>query len=245
MRTTNNTILITGGSSGIGLALLKKFYGLDNKIIITARDIQKLREVQKLYPDIDIFQCDLTKPDDLDTCIDFIKQKHQNLNVLINNAAVQYNYDFISETDPIRKIDYEISANFTATVKLCALLLPVLLKNEKPAIVNVSSGLALSPKKSAPVYCGTKAAVHTFTKALRYQMEATPLKVFEIIPPLVDTAMTAGRGSGKISPEVLVEEFFKNFKNDKFESFIGKTKLLRFLVRLAPKFADGLLKNGL
>ncbi|NOU46982.1 MAG: SDR family NAD(P)-dependent oxidoreductase [Bacteroidales bacterium] len=245
MQTTNNTILITGGSSGIGLALVKKFYGLDNKIIITARNIHKLNEVKEKYPAVEIFQCDLTKPDDLDACIAFIKQKYPTINVLINNAGVQYNYNFKSEPDLTQKIDYEITTNFTSTVKLCAMLLPVMIKNENPAIVTISSGLALSPKKSAPVYCATKAAIHNFTKAFRYQMEETPLKVFEIMPPLVDTAMTEGRGTGKISPEALVEEFFKNFKNDKFESYIGKTKLLRFLKRLAPNFADGLLKNGL
>ena len=244
MKLTNNTILITGGSSGIGLAMAKKFYEIGNKVIIVARDKQKLNEVKTQIPEIEIFQCDLTKQIDMDELIVFIEQQYPNLNMLFNNAAIQYNYSFLTEPNLINKIDYEIRANLISTIKLCSLLLPTLLKNENSAIVNISSGLAISPKKSAPVYCATKAAIHNFTKAFRYQMEETNLTIFEIIPPLVDTAMTEGRGKGKISPEQLVDEFIKDFKNNKVESYIGKSKLLKLISRIVPKLADGILKNG-
>jgi short-subunit dehydrogenase involved in D-alanine esterification of teichoic acids len=244
MKLTQNTILITGGSSGIGLALLKAFYALDNKVIIAARDKSKLEAVQKQFPTIDIFQCDITKQSEIDNLIVFIEQNHSNLNMLFNNAAIQYNYDFLNEPNLVDKVEYEISANLTSTVKLCGLLLPTLLQNDNSAIVNISSGLALSPKKSAPVYCATKAAIHNFTKAFRYQMEATNLKVFEILPALIDTPMTEGRGKGKISSEELVAEFMKDFKSNKTESYIGKTKLLKLVSRIAPKLADRILKNG-
>jgi uncharacterized oxidoreductase len=244
MKLTDNTILITGGSSGIGLALVKKFYQLGNKIIITARNIDKLNEVKSQFPHVEVFQCDLTKQADIDELIVFIEQNYPNLNILFNNAAIQYNYDFETEPNLVNKIDYEISANLTSTIKLCGLLLPTLLKNKNAAIVNVSSGLAISPKKSAPVYCATKAAIHNFTKAFRYQMEATDLKVFEILPPIVETPMTEGRGKSKISAEQLVNEFIKDFKNDREESYIGKSKLLRIVSRIFPKLADRILKNG-
>ena len=244
MKLKENTILITGGSSGIGLALMKQFHHLGNRVIIAARDIDKLAEVKKSFPAVDIFPCDLTRQTDMDALTAFIKQRHPGLNVLINNAAVQYNYDFLNEGNILDKIDYEINANFTSTVKLCALLLPVLITSEPSAIVNISSGLAISPKKSAPVYCGTKAAVHNFTKALRYQLELTGIKVFEILPPLIDTPMTEGRGKNKISAEQLVREFIRDFKNDRHESYIGKTKLLKLVSRLSPKLADQILKNG-
>jgi short-subunit dehydrogenase involved in D-alanine esterification of teichoic acids len=86
--------------------------------------------------------------------------------------------------------------------------------------------------------------VHNFTKALRYQLETTEIKVFEILPPLIDTPMTEGRGKNKISPEQLVREFIRDFKNDRYESYIGKTKLLKLVSRLSPKLADQILKNG-
>jgi short-subunit dehydrogenase involved in D-alanine esterification of teichoic acids len=244
MKLKGNTILITGGSSGIGLALLESFYQLGNKIIIVARDIDKLKEARFQFPEIDIFQCDLTKQTDIDDLIVFIEQNYSNLNMLFNNAAIQYNYDFSTEQNIINKIDYEVSANLTSTIKLCSLLLPVLLKNENSAIVNVSSGLAISPKKSAPVYCATKAAIHNFTKAFRYQMEGTNVKVFEILPPIVETPMTEGRGKNKISPEELVKEFMEDFKKNKEESYIGKSKLLKFINRISPKLSDKILKNG-
>lgn len=244
MKLTANTILITGGSSGIGLALAKTFYQLGNKVIIAARNIEKLNDVKTQFPEIDIFQCDLTKQTAIDELIIFIEQHHPNLNILFNNAAIQYNYDFLHEQNIINKVDYEVSANLTSTIKLCGLLLPTLLKNKNAAIINVSSGLAISPKESAPVYCATKAAIHNFTKALRYQMEATDLKVFEILPPIVETPMTEGRGKSKISAEQLVNEFIKDFKKNKEESYIGKSKLLKLISRIFPNLADRILKNG-
>jgi short-subunit dehydrogenase involved in D-alanine esterification of teichoic acids len=173
-----------------------------------------------------------------------VKHQHPDLNVLINNAAIQYNYNFLEEGDIADRVEYEIHLNLTVPVKLCALLLPVLRLQPEAAVVNVSSGLALVPKKSAPVYCGTKAGLHLFTKALRYQLEGSPVKVFEIIPPVVDTPMTAGRGRGKISPEQLVEEFMRAFAKNQFEVNIGKVKLLRLINRLLPSLADRIMKYG-
>lgn len=245
MITTGNTVLITGGSSGIGLALAKRFLLLKNKVIITGRDTAKLEQVKNDSPEIITFAGDLTDKNSLDELVLFIEQNHSDLNILINNAAVQYNYNFTDEPNLTYKIDYEVSANITAPIKLTGLLLPLLLKNKNSAVVNVSSGLFIAPKKSASVYCATKSAIHSFTKTLRYQLENTGTKVFEIIPALIDTPMTEGRGKSKITPEQLTGEFLRNFQADKFESYIGKTKLLKFINRLLPKLADRIMKNGL
>ena len=245
MITTGNTVLITGGSSGIGLALAKRFLELKNKVIITGRNEEKLKQIKAEFAEIIIFSGDLTDKSSLDELVLFIEQEHSDLNILINNAAVQYNYNFTDEPDLIYKIDYEVSANVTAPIKLTGLLLPLLLKNENSAVVNVSSGLFISPKKSASVYCATKSAIHSFTKTLRYQLENMDTKVFEIIPALIDTPMTEGRGKSKITPEQLTDEFLRNFKTDKFESYIGRTRLLKFINRLSPKLSDKIMKNGL
>lgn len=164
---------------------------------------------------------------------------------MVNNAAVQYNYQFTDEQNLTYKIDYEISANLTAPIKLTTLLLPLLLKHKNSAVVNVSSGLFIAPKKSASVYCATKSAIHSFSKTLRYQLENTDTKVFEIIPALIDTPMTKGRGKSKLTPEKLAKEFIQNFNSDKFESYIGKTKLLKLISQISPKLADKIMKNGL
>jgi uncharacterized oxidoreductase len=245
MNVAENTVLITGGSSGIGLALAKRFLSLKNKVIITGRNAGKLRQIENEFPEMITFEGDVADKNSLDDLVLFVEQHHADLNILVNNAAIQYNYNFIDEPNLTYKIDYEVSVNITAPMKLTGLLLPLLMKNRNSALVNVSSGLFIAPKRSASVYCASKSAIHSFTKTLRYQLEATNTKVFEIIPALVDTPMTEGRGKSKISPEQLVEEFFRNFQADKYESYIGKTKLLRFISRVSPKLADGIMKNGL
>lgn len=243
MKVSGNTVLITGGSSGIGLALAKRFLKHNNTVLITGRDEEKLAMVKQQHPELDIFCCELADHRALNSLADYIQQNYPGLNVLVNNAAVQYQYSFQVE-DNSMKIDYEVKTNFIAPVKLTNLLLPALAAQQSAAIINISSGLFLAPKRSAPVYCATKAALHSFSKSLRYQLETTNVKVFEIIPALVDTPMTAGRGKGKISSEQLANEFFRNFSADRYESYIGKTKLLKLLSRLAPGLADRLMKNS-
>jgi short-subunit dehydrogenase involved in D-alanine esterification of teichoic acids len=129
-------------------------------------------------------------------------------------------------------------------LQLCALLIPQLQLKPEAAIINISSGLAIAPKKTAPVYCGTKAGIHIFSQALRYQLEVSSIKVFEIIPPLVDTPMTAGRGQNKISPQALAEEFWEGFLSDTYEMYIGKAKLLKLIHRLSPALSQKIMKNG-
>jgi len=242
MRLNKNKILITGATAGIGKALTEKYLELDNQIIAVGRNEKKLEELSKIDQRIIAFKCDITRADELDKLTLFIEQQHKDLNILINNAGIQYNYNFLEEPQLANKIAYEVNTNFLAPVKLIALLLPILQTNDNSAIVNVSSGLAFVPKIQAPIYCGTKAGIHIFTKSLRYQLDK--IKVFEIIPPLVDTAMTEGRGRGKITPRELVDEFINAFRKNKYEVNIGKVKLLRIINRMSPTIADRLMKGG-
>jgi len=242
MKLSNNKILITGGSSGIGLALAKKFKELNNSVVITGRDQDKLQSIAKTY-EFDYIICDLSCKRGVHSFVQAIIEDHSDLQIFVNNAGMQFNYSFLDNVDE-NKIEQEINVNFVSPVMLCASLIPILSKNQNTALVNVSSGLALSPKQSAPVYCGTKAALHIFTKALRYQLEESSTEVFEIIPPLVDTPMTYGRGSGKLSADQLVEEFINKFSKGQQEINIGKVKLLRFISRISPRLADSILKNN-
>lgn len=244
MKLRGNTILITGGSSGIGLSMVKKFYELENQLIIVAKDKIKLENVQRLFPKVAIYSCDLSQNKEVDGLISFVKLNYPKLNVLINNAGIQYNYDFFTELELSKKIIEEVAINFTSTVRLCGGLLTVLSKNNHATIVNVSSGLAIVPKKSAPVYCATKSAIHSFTKALRYQMEEHGIKVFEVLPSLVDTPMTEGRGKNKITADSLVKECIKGFEKENYEIYIGKTKLLKLIHRVSPLIAHKIMKNS-
>ena len=242
MRLSDNKILITGGSMGIGLALAVKFKSLNNQVIITGRHEDTLKQISSEHG-FEYIPGDLAQPSDLHHLINEIQVNHSDINILVNNAGIQKNYQFAEDRTHEDDIDHELAVNLHAPLKLCSALLPNLVKNQNSAIVNVSSILALVPKQSAPVYCASKAGLHIFTKSLRYQLENSTVKVFEIIPPLVDTAMTEGRGKNKMSPEALAEEFIKNFKSDRFTTFGGKAKLLRAIQRVAPGIADGVLKK--
>jgi len=242
MKLSNNTILITGATSGIGKELTERFCQLDNKIIAVGRNEIKLKELEKFDGRITSFKCDISLQSELDRLVTFTKKEHKNLNILINNAGVQCNQNLLDKTYSLKKIDTEISTNLTAPIKLITLLLPLIEQNYNSAIVNISSGLAIVPKAKSAVYCGTKAAIHIFSKSLRYQLDT--VKVFEIIPPLVDTEMTKGRGKGKISPQRLVNEFLKAFKNNRYEINIHKVKLLRIINRISPKVADSIMKGA-
>lgn len=241
MKLQHNKILITGATAGIGKALTEKFIALGNEVIAVGRNQRKLDELGKLSTSVIPFRCDITSQNDLDRLSIFVEQHHTDLNVLINNAGIQYNYYFTEEPQLLAKVNNEVNANFLAPIKLITLLLPVLNAHSNAAIVNVSSGLGLVPKMSAPVYCGTKAGLHIFTKSLRYQLDK--IKVFEVLPPLVATDMTAGRGKGKISPEQLVDEFIRGFAKDKLEMNIGKVKLLKRINRLVPRLAEKIMKG--
>jgi len=241
MQLHKNKILITGATAGIGKALTMKFLELDNEIIAVGRNEKKLEELAKFDNRIIPFKCDVSKQEELEKLTLFIEQEHNDLNILINNAGIQYNYNFAKEHHLLNKVEHEINVNFLAPLKLITLLLPILQINDNSAIVNISSGLAIVPKAQAPVYCGTKAGIHIFSKSLRYQLEK--VKVFEIIPPLVETAMTEGREKGKISPQRLVNEFIKSFEKNKYEVNIHKVKLLRIINRISPMIADRIMKG--
>ncbi len=241
MQVSQNKILITGATQGIGLEMARRFSALNNEIITVGRNKQKLQELSDSDPNIFPFPCDLSQPEEVIRLKEFVMKQHPDLNMLINNAGIQYNYVFEGGSAITQKIQDEIQVNLVAPIQLINALIPVLQKNEAPTIVNVSSGLAIVPKASAPVYCASKAAIHIFTKSLRYQLPY--FKVFEILPSLVDTEMTKGRGSNKISPEQLVTEFIHGLKKDTLEINIQKVKLLRVINRVSPVLADRIMKG--
>ena len=170
------------------------------------------------------------------------------LSILINNAGIQLNYNF-TQAEPeltVKNVDWEIDVNLNAVIKLTTLCLPLLENQPQSAIVNVTSGLAIAPKRSAPVYCATKAAIHIFSKALRYQMEdnSPNIGVYEAILPLVDTNMTRGRGKGKISPKQVADEVFAAMERNRYEIHVGKVKLFVLIYRIWPQLAEKILRNG-
>ena len=152
MKINNNVILITGGSSGIGLALMQGFLKEGNRVIITGRNLEKLNALKSSNPNLDIFCGDLSDENVIEDLAKFIKEKYSDLNIVINNAAIQLNYYFDKEQEVEDKIKYEIATNLSAPILLNAKLIPILKNEPESAIVNISSGLFLAPKESASVY---------------------------------------------------------------------------------------------
>ncbi len=241
MKTSHNVVLVTGGSSGIGLALAKKFLAENNEVIVTGTNREKLKNVQLAIPKIKVELANMTDINALERLV----EKYPDVNILINNAGVQYNYDFSDQGASVELINTELQTNLIGPLQLTALILPHFLSQKNSAIINDSSSLGVVPKQSAPVYCGSKAGLRIFTKALRWQLESTNVKVFELIPPLVDTETTEGRGQGKITPEALANEFWHHFTKDNFEIRVGITKFLFPIQRFAPGLVERMMRQSL
>lgn len=241
MKLHGNKILLTGATSGIGKAMAERLCKLDNQIVAVGRNTKSLQQLAQFDSKIIPFICDITLQSELDRLVSFILLEHKDLNTLINNAGIQYNCHFSDPSYGFQDIENEIATNLAAPIKLTRLLLPVLQSNSNSSIVNVSSGLGIVPKANSAVYCGTKGGIHIFSKSLRLQLEG--VKVFEIIPPLVDTEMTKDRNKRKISPQRLVDEFIQAFKSNRYEVNIHKVKLLRIINRISPKIAENIMKR--
>ena len=244
MKFHNQTIILTGGTSGIGLALLRALRAQGNRLVVVARQPERLRETAALFPDVVFIQADLAVPAEVAALAAQLRREYPAASVLINNAAVQYNYRLGAEARGEAYIADEIQINFTAAVQLIHALLPGLLAQPAAAIINMTSGLGLAPKQSAPVYCATKAGLQSFTKALRYQLEGSPVQVVDVVLPLVDTPMTAGRGQNKLAPEAVAAAVIGGVEGGATVLNIGQVKILRLVQRLLPGLADRVLKNS-
>lgn len=238
-------ILITGGTSGIGLELVRQLAPCNREIIVLARDQQKLDELQKSYPNVITYACALDQQGRLIAQLLKIRAMHTAISIVINNAAVQFPERYTDENFNFDSIAIEVATNLTAPLQICSIMLKPLIEHEKPAaFVNINSGLALFPKTSSAVYCATKAGLHNFSISLGYQLEKTPIKVIDVILPLVDTPMTKGRGSGKITAEQAAQEIIKGIKKGKAEIYVGKAKWLPLLMRIAPGLMKKIMKNA-
>ncbi|WP_338793634.1 SDR family NAD(P)-dependent oxidoreductase [Bernardetia sp. MNP-M8] len=241
MKTSRQTVLITGGGSGIGLSLAKKFLENDNTVIITGRNLSKLEEVKKEFPQINIFQSDVTKEAEVRMLADDILQKFDGIDVLINNAGIMNLLDTGNESNDLKKQLEEIEINYNSPIRMLHYFLPQLKKSKNAVLVNVSSGLAYVSFAQAPVYSGTKAAVHFWTQAIRPQLKPHNIKVIELLPPVVDThlAKEADLTNDSLTPmptEKLSAIFWKEYSKGTEEITPGISTQLKFISRLAPKF---------
>lgn len=229
---SNNTILITGGSSGIGLALAQQLSTIGNRVIICGRSQEALNKTKATHPDLIIFRCDIANAESRRDLCDWLEAEHPLLNILINNAGVQFNRN-VQDSNAFDGIDEEIGINFTAQVHMIGDLLPLLRQQFHAIIVNVTSGLAFSPMADIPIYCATKAAMHSFTLSLRHQLRNTNIKVTELAPPMIDTSLGNGtrssgtKGQTMMLPDAFAKEAIAQLIHGKDEILIGSSAGLR------------------
>lgn len=239
MKTSKNTILITGGGSGIGYEFAKIFSENDNQVIITGRNEEKLNKAAASLKNTTAIAADITKEGDIDRLAQIIAKEYPNLNVLINNAGNASYYDVLElNTGAFAKASDEINTNYLSIVRLTEKLLPILNAQKEAAIVNVSSIVALVPSKTLITYSASKAALHSYTQSLRIALDRSPYatQVYEIMPPLVNTEFSKEiGGENGISPEIVAEDLVRAFEENQYEIHVGQTSYIYELSLSSPK----------
>ncbi len=239
------TILITGGTSGVGLELARQLHGKGHRVIVMARPSERLSRLQDEMPGAKVYPCDLADKRSVEHGWGQVVQQHPDLSILVNNAGIQLTPCFLDEDFDFDGIEREITVNFMAPAWLACLALGLFTGDgRRAAIINVTSGLAFHPKRNAAVYCATKAALRSLTQGLRYQLEGTPISVVQAVLPLVDTPMTAGRGKGKLSATEAASGIVMGMARGATDIHVGRARWLPLLERISPAIPRAILKRG-
>jgi len=240
MKLTGRTILITGGSAGIGLAFALKFLELGNEVIVTGRRQEVLDAVKSRHPKLHTIQSDIADPKQIAELAARVKADFPALDVLMNNAGVGAAMNLTVPASDLAALTSEVDINLGGVIRMTSALIDILTAN-RGTIINVSSGLAFVPLASNPIYSATKAAVHSYTQSLRLQLENSGVEVIELMPPAVRTDLTdefAEHGISMISTEELIELSFAALRSGKEEIRPGQSQQLAFMRRLAPNFIN-------
>src|ERR1700692_2560491 len=241
MKLTNNTILITGGASGIGYELTKQLTALGNTILITGRDQAKMDRAKAAFPKIHTFQSDVSDPEAIATLYEEVTKQFPELNILINNAGIMRKINVHDKAGSLEDITREIETNLIGPIRMVKQFLPHLKTKSEAAIMNVSSSLAFVALPIAPVYCATKAGLHSFTESLRVQLKTTKVKVFELAPPATQTDLLGDfdsedmKGVSIMTVKDMVESAVKGLRTDRPEINRGQGSRGRIRRRRATR----------
>jgi uncharacterized oxidoreductase len=200
MNLTGNTILITGGGSGIGRGLAEELHKLGNQVIIAGRRKSALDETTAANPGMASLQLDIESPAAIRSFAAQVTAGFPSLNVLINNAGIMRAEKLLSQQPDLADAETIVTTNLLGPIRITAALLPYFEKQPHATIMNVSSGLAFLPLALTPTYCATKAAIHSYTQSLRYQLRGTHVEVLELVPPYVATDLMSGASDPRAMP---------------------------------------------
>src|SRR3989440_5777581 len=241
MKLTGRIILITGGFSGIGLAFALKFVELGNEVIVTGRRQEVLDEVKTKHPKLHTIQSDVADSAQIAALAARVKADFPKLDVLMNNAGIMLHKNLKVPAADLDGLTAEMNINVGGVIRMTSAFIDILTAN-KGTVINVSSGLAFVPLPSAPIYCATKAAVHSYTQSLRFQLEETGVEVIDLMPPAVKTDLSAdiaeGDGIALMTTDELVKQSFALLKAGQLEIRPGQSNQLAFMRRFAPDFIN-------
>ena len=245
MKLNNRTILITGGSSGIGLELARQLLSRGNTVIVTGRDPARLDAAKQALPRLHAFQSDVSHPEDIAALHAAVLAQFPALDTLINNAGIMRNLN-LNQPREQRDLTREIEIDLMGPMWMVGQFLPHLKTRQNALIVNVSSGLAFIPFTISPIYSAAKAGVHAYTQALRMQLADSGVTVVELAPPPVETPLLQGvaagefqtetRGRRNMDPATLVQQTIAGIERGQLEIRPGLSNVLKTMSRVAPQF---------
>lgn len=226
MHLSGNTVLITGGATGIGFALAAELVRRGNDVIICGRRQDRLDRAKEQIPELHTLQADVSDPTSRHAFVEWLLSEHPRLNMLVNNAGVQHLVSFAAGERDLERADEEIAINLAAPIHLTAELIGHLASLPTASIINVTSGLGFAPLAHMPVYCATKAAMHSLTMSLRHQLRGTGIGVFEVIPPIVASELGAAHRPAQVNASAMSAEtaagvVMEGLERNQFEIAIG------------------------
>jgi len=244
MTMQNTHALVTGGTRGIGRELVLQLLERGAQVVATGSTVDSVKRASVELPGVTWFVLDQSDELQRDTLVQSVQG--MEINLVIHSAGVQQLHDFTRTGEVLQfTAPREVSINLVGPIELTKALLPLLSTRAQARIVFVTSGLALAPKRSSPVYCATKAGLRSFAKSLRAQMRQAhwPVTVTEALPPLVDTDMNRGRGRGKITAQSAARQILQGVNLGKEEVYVGASALLRVIMRISPGLGEAIMIN--
>lgn len=220
MKTSGNTILVTGAGTGMGLAAAKAFAARGNKVVMVARNAERLREEAAKLEGADAFPCDISDDHQVEALFDHAAKVHPDLNWLFLNAGVTHTYDLFGAEDMFAHAREEMTVNYLSAVRLTERFVPQLQSAADPAIIITTSGVIYAPDVTNPTYSATKSALHSFIQSARFVLgkRGSPIRWFELIAPLVDSPFAAAvKSDAKVPPEDVIADLIKGLEADREE----------------------------